>query len=227
MRPWSVVALPEIMSEIIRFENACFSYDGRAVLKNFNLRIEGGEAVLLEGPNGCGKTTLLKVINGLRFLSEGSYYFDGTLIDETFLKNDKNRKNFHQRIGYSFQNPDVQLFNPDVYSEVAFGPRQMGFSDAEIKERVQDAMALLDVSGLSDRVPYHLSGGEKRRVAIASILSVNPEVIVLDEPTNDLDRDSTSNLLRLLKKLKEAGKTLVLVSHDLSLAEIADTIVKM
>jgi cobalt/nickel transport system ATP-binding protein len=206
----------------------CFSYEGQAALRSITLSVAPGETVVLQGDNGCGKSTLLKLLNGLLFPDQGSYFFDGHKINEKSLKDNRFSKKFHQRVGFVFQNADVQLFCGSVEEEIDFGPRQMGLSEAEIARRREDVIALLSIDHLRGRAPYHLSGGEKRKVAIACILSMNPQVLVLDEPLAGLDRKTREWLLGFLLDLKSAGKTMVLATHDDELADLlADTIVYM
>jgi cobalt/nickel transport system ATP-binding protein len=205
-----------------------FSYEGQAALRNITLSVAPGETVVLQGDNGCGKSTLLKLLNGLLFPDQGTYFFDGHKINEKSLKDNLFSKKFHQRMGFVFQNADVQLFCGSVEEEIDFGPRQMGLSEEEIVRRREDVIALLSIDHLRGRAPYHLSGGEKRKVAIACILSMNPQVLVLDEPLAGLDRKTREWLLGFLLDLKSAGKTMVLATHDDELANLlADTIVFM
>jgi cobalt/nickel transport system ATP-binding protein len=128
-------------------------------------------------------------------------------------------KLFHQKIGFVFQNSDVQLFCADVFDEIAFGPRQMGLDEKEVERRVNDCLHFLDIENLKCRQPYHLSGGEKKKVAIACILAMNPEVLVLDEPMNGLDPRTQRWLVEFLIKLNKAGKTLISSTHNLELVQ--------
>lgn len=213
---------------MIRLKNVCCAYDGLIALRHINLEIGRGDTVVLQGSNGCGKSTLLKLLNGLIFSEEGEYVFDGELITQDKMKNSKFSKNFHKRIGFVFQNPDVQLFCNNVHDEIAFGPIQMGLPEEEIKRRVSDLLTLLSIEHLKDRAPYHLSGGEKKRVALASVLSMNPEVLVLDEPLAGLDKSTQDWLLDFLQELQSAGKTLIISTHDDALAHLlGDRIVYM
>ena len=173
---------------MIEIKNLSYSYEkGLKALDNINLNIHKGEAVALIGPNGCGKSTLLKLINGLVFGDSGTYTYENNEISEKRLKDSGVCKLFHKNIGFVFQNSEAQLFTSNVYDEIAFGLRQMEFNEAEVKERVLDVLNLLKIENLKDRQPYHLSGGEKRKVAIASVLVLNPKVITFDEPMNGLD----------------------------------------
>ncbi|MCR5792383.1 MAG: energy-coupling factor ABC transporter ATP-binding protein [Lachnospiraceae bacterium] len=213
---------------MIRLENICFSYEESEALKDISLHIEKGQTVILEGPNGCGKSTLLKIMNGLIFPSKGKYYFEGEEITHKKMQNNVFAKKFHQKLGFVFQNSDVQLFCGNVEDEIGFGPRQMGLTEEEVHKRVEDCLDLLDIQKLRKRPPYHLSGGEKKKVAIACILSMNPEVLILDEPLNGLDRESRKWLLDFLKQLKSSGKTMIIATHDEELKqELKDVVFTM
>ena len=212
----------------ITLNKICYAYDDIVALRYIDLEIKKGETLVLQGPNGCGKSTLLKLLNGLVFANEGQYIFDGKLIDREALKDARFSKIFHQRIGFVFQNPDVQLFCSNVEEEIAFGPMQMGLSENDITKRVDDVIALLDIENLRKRAPYHLSGGEKHKVALACILSMNPDLLIIDEPLAGLDRKSQSWLINFLKDLKKAGKTLVISTHNDELAkDLADRIINI
>lgn len=211
---------------MIKLENFCFEYEDSIALKDINLTINKGECVGLEGDNGSGKTTLIKVLNGLIFGTSGTYTFEDKEINPKSMKDELFAKSFHQKIGYVFQNPETQLFCSSVAQEVAFGPKQMGLSKQEVQTRCADVMQLLGITHLADRAPYHLSGGEKKKTALASVLAMNPEVLVLDEPMNGLDRKSRQVLLQVLLGLKAAGKTLIIATHDENLmTQLADRIV--
>lgn len=202
---------------MIEIKNLFYSYGDSVALNDINLVIRPGEAVALMGANGCGKSTLLKLINGLISPDQGSYSFNGVEITDKKLQDVKFSKLFHQKIGFVFQNSDTQLFTSSVYDEVAFGPRQMGMSEAEVDKRVNDCLCLLSIQSLKNRIPYHLSGGEKRKVAIACVMSLNPEVLVLDEPMNGLDPKTQRWLVEFLNHLNKAGKTLITSTHNLEL----------
>lgn len=199
---------------MIKLENVHFSYKDKIALRDINIEIKEGESVALIGPNGCGKSTLLKVLNGILNPGEGKYIFDDDDITEKKLNDSAFSKSFHKRIGFIFQNSNAQLFCSTVYDEVAFGPRQMGLSEDEVQRRVNDCLELLDIKDLKDREPYNLSGGEKKRVAIASVLSLNPEVLVLDEPLNEIDPKGKKFIRELLIKLNESGKTIICSTHE-------------
>ena len=199
---------------MIVLNDVCYAYDNEPVLKHVNLTIDKGEAVAFYGPNGAGKSTLLKLLNGLIFPEVGSYKFEGQLITPAMMTDHKYSKYFHQKIGFVWQNPDVQLFCSSVEEELAFGPEQMGLSESEVKQRVDDALELLGLVKLRHRAPYYLSGGEKKKTAIASILTMNPAIWALDEPLSALDEKTKAWLIGFLLELKHAGKTIIFSSHD-------------
>ncbi|GAA0070887.1 ABC transporter ATP-binding protein [Clostridium sardiniense] len=199
---------------MIKLENVYFSYKDKIALRDINIEIKEGESVALIGPNGCGKSTLLKILNGILNPEEGKYIFDDDDITEKKLNDTAFSKSFHKRIGFIFQNSNAQLFCSTVYDEVAFGPRQMGLSEKKVQSRVNDCLELLNIKDLKDREPYNLSGGEKKRVAIASVLSLNPEVLVLDEPLNEIDPKGKKFIRELLIKLNESGKTIICSTHE-------------
>ncbi len=209
---------------LIELEHITFSYDSEEppVLRDFSLSVEAGECLALRGDNGAGKTTLFRVLNGLSVAQSGTYRFDGETVTPTLLKNQRWAKGFHKRVGYLFQNPDVMLFNASVREEIAFGPRQMGLPEADIRQRVADCMALFDLAPLEDKAPYHLSGGQKKQVALAAVLALNPEVLILDEPLAGLDGGTRTRLVELLRELRQAGKTLLLATHEDALCAALD-----
>lgn len=204
---------------MIDIKNVSYSYSGINALKDVSLHIGKGEAVALMGSNGSGKSTLLKLLNGIISPDSGVYKFDNEVITHKKLQDPKFSKQFHQKIGFVFQNSETQLFCADVYDEIAFGPRQMGLSESDIEKRVSDCLDLLGIQDFRNRQPYHLSGGEKRKVAIACVLALNPEVLVLDEPMNGLDPRTQRWLVEFLVRLNKAGKTLITSTHNLELVQ--------
>jgi cobalt/nickel transport system ATP-binding protein len=199
---------------MINLDGVSCSYGEGDVLAAVDITIPRGESLAIIGPNGCGKSTLLKLLNGIVLPREGRYTFDGEEVSARSLKKATFAKRFHQRIGFLFQNSDAQLFCPVVHDEIAFGPRQMGLSEEEIDRRVEDCLHLLGIAKLRSRVPYHLSEGEKRKVALASVLALNPEVLVLDEPMNGLDPRMKHFLREIIQSLNESGKTILCSTHD-------------
>ncbi len=210
-------------------KNISYSYEGGGrALDGISLLIEKGTSVALTGDNGCGKTTLLRVLNGLVFPTKGEYLFEGKAIDKRTFKDTKFVKSFHQRIGFVFQNADAQLFCGSVDDEIAFGPRQMEKSETECRQRVDDCLKLLNIEHLRTRAPYATSGGEKRKIAFACVLALNPDALVMDEPLAGLDVMSQQLIINLLKDLRAAKKTLIFATHNESLVKsIADVRVRM
>jgi cobalt/nickel transport system ATP-binding protein len=215
-------------AEIPVFEtrNLTYRYDeGQIALDGVNLSIRVGESVAILGSNGSGKSTLLKLLDGLYFPASGEICAFGQLLTEQNLSKESFNFDFRQRVGLVFQDSDVQLFSPSVWDEVAFSPLQLGITGGEVERRVAEALQALRIEKLSGRAPHRLSGGEKKRVAIASVLSLNPQVWLLDEPTAGLDPRSQSWLIDFILEQRQAGKTMVTATHDLSIVEeIADRI---
>ena len=212
---------------MIKLDDICFAYDSTPVLKHFSTEIADGEFVVIKGDNGCGKSTLLNIINALEFAEIGTYTFDGTVIDKKAVKNEQFAKAFHQKIGYVFQNTDAQLFCSSVYDEIAFAPRQMQLDEAEIAKRVDDMLKLTGTEHLKERAPFHLSMGEKKKVAVASVLAMNPQVLILDEPMNFLDKKSRLWLVEFLNQMHSIGKTIIIVSHTDDFDKMADRIIEL
>lgn len=212
---------------MIKLDDICFAYDSTPVLKHFSTEIADGEFVVIKGDNGCGKSTLLNIINALEFAEIGTYTFDGTVIDKKAMKNEQFAKAFHQKIGYVFQNTDAQLFCSSVYDEIAFAPRQMQLDKAEVAKRVDDMLKLTGTEHLKERAPFHLSMGEKKKVAVASVLAMNPQVLILDEPMNFLDKKSRQWLVEFLNQMHSVGKTIIIVSHTDDFDKMADRIIEL
>lgn len=199
---------------MIEFSKVFYSYNDIQALDDISFKICDGESAAFIGPNGSGKSTLMRIINGLIFPNKGSYLFNGDNINSKRLQDNKFSKAFHKQIGFVFQNSDVQLFCSSVYDEIAFGVRQMGFDEKETDKRVYDVLNLLGIENLKARQPYHLSGGEKKKVAIASVLALNPDVIVLDEPMGGLDPKTKRFVRELMISLNKCGKTIICSTHD-------------
>jgi cobalt/nickel transport system ATP-binding protein len=191
---------------------------GTFALDGIDLEIGAGEHVAVVGANGSGKSTLLKMLDGLVFPTAGTIASFGRALSEEALEDPGFRHEFRSRVGFVFQDADVQLFCPSVFDELAFGPLQLGLAEADVRERIAEAADALRIGGLLDRAPYALSGGEKKRVAIAAVLAMRPDVLLMDEPTNALDPRSQVWLLEVLTEWKAAGRTVVIATHDLSAA---------
>lgn len=213
--------------KIMQLREVSFEYiKDETVLKDINLDIYSGEKVVILGANGSGKSTLQKILNGLIFPTKGDYRAFGQLVTEETLNDELFSKAFRQRVGFIFQNSDSQLFCANVWEEIAFGPLQMKLNFQEVTKRVEEVIKMLNLESLKDRPPYKLSGGEKKKVAIASVLSINPEVMILDEPTNGLDPRTQRWMINLLVELNNAGKTLITCTHNLDIVEeIADRVI--
>lgn len=212
---------------MIKLDDICFAYDSTPVLKHFSMEVANGEFFVIKGDNGCGKSTLLNIINALEFVEIGTYTFGGTVIDKKAMKNEQFAKAFHQKIGYVFQNTDAQLFCSSVYDEIAFAPRQMQLDEAEVAKRVDDMLKLTGTEHLKERAPFHLSMGEKKKVAVASVLAMNPQVFILDEPMNFLDKKSREWLVEFLNQMHSVGKTIIIVSHTDDFDKMADRIIEL
>lgn len=204
---------------MIQMQDICFSYEDAVVLSHFQMEIREGETVILKGPNGCGKSTVLKLMNGLIFPERGTYLFEGKAVTKKTMEDAAFSRDFHRKIGYLFQNADSQLFHNSVEDEIAFALVQMEKEENEIHGRVEDMLTLLDIEKLRRRAPYHLSSGEKKKVALASILVANPRVIILDEPISGLDRSTQEWMLDFFAQMKQAGKTIVIATHNEELAK--------
>ncbi len=205
---------------IFNVTDLCFAYDQKIpALDQVNLTVTAGESLVILGANGCGKSTLLKILDGLFFPDRGSVLAFGNPLTEAAFLEDAFNFDFRRRVGLVFQDSDVQLFMPSVWDEVAFAPLQLGVSKEEVKQRVASALAGLQIEGLRDRPPHQLSNGEKKRVALASVLSLSPDVWLLDEPTAGLDPRSQSWLVEFILNQRQAGKTIITATHDLSIAE--------
>lgn len=208
------------MTPIINLSHISYNYEETSALNDISLEIYAGELIFFTGPNGCGKSTLFKLLNGLIFPTKGEYYFDNKKIDKNTLQDNIFAKSFHKRIGYIFQNPDVQLFNATVYDEIAFGPRQMNLDEEIIHQRVNELLIYLNIQHLQDRPPYHLSGGEQKKVALAAILALNPDVLMIDEPLNGLDNKTRQWFKEFLIDFIKANKTILISTHEQELLSL-------
>jgi cobalt/nickel transport system ATP-binding protein len=207
------MSAPFVLSGVTHEYRAC-----AIALDGIDLTIAAGEHVAVVGANGSGKSTLLKMLDGLVFPTAGTITSFGRPLTEDALEDPAFRREFRSRVGFVFQDADVQLFCSNVFDELAFGPLQLGLSEADVRARVAEAAEALRIGKLLDRAPYALSGGEKKRVAIAAVLAMRPDVLLMDEPTNALDPRSQVWLLEVLAEWKAAGRTVVIATHDLSAA---------
>ncbi len=205
---------------IFDLHHVCYAYEHKhPALDDVTLSICAGESIAVLGSNGCGKSTLLKILDGLYFATSGTVQAYGQPLTEPAFSDDQFNFAFRRRVGLVFQDSDVQLFCPSVWEEVAFAPLQMGLDQREVQTRVDEALAALRIEKLRERAPHHLSGGEKRRVALASVLALGPEVWLLDEPTTGLDPRSQSWLVDFITAQRGVGKTVITATHDLSIVD--------
>jgi cobalt/nickel transport system ATP-binding protein len=197
-------------SAVITVADLHYTYaEGQTALQGFSCAIEAGETVGLVGPNGAGKTTLFLCLAGVFVPKVQTLQLAG--LD---LRQAEQRRRLPSHVGIVFQNSDDQLFNSTVFDDVAFGPMNLGLSADEVRRRVAEALAQVGMTGHEQRVPFHLSGGEKRRVALAGVLAMRPEVLLLDEPSMYLDPRGRRELIRLIQQL---GGTKIIASHDLEM----------
>lgn len=195
---------------MIEVKEVSFSYNGskKQTLSNMNFKIEDGKSVGIIGANGAGKSTMLKLLVGLELDYQGTIMIDNLKVEK------QNLQEIRQKIGYVFQDSDSQLFMPNVYEDVAFAPRNYGFSKEEVNERTAEALKSIGIEELQDRQIYRLSGGEKKLVSIATVLSMKPDILIFDEPTIALDPKNRRRFINVLNSLKG---TKIVTSHDLDL----------
>ncbi len=197
----------------LEIKNLAFAYpDGNQALFGVNLTIQKGERVALLGPNGAGKTTLVLHLNGIHETQQGEVLIAGTKVDN---ENKDTLKLIRSKVGIVFQDPDDQLFMPTVEEDVAFGPYNMGLRDDDLKKVVDESLNAVGMLEYKDRPPHHLSFGQRRRVAVATVLAMKPEILILDEPSSNLDPASRRELAEILEKL---NITVLMVTHDLPYA---------
>lgn len=214
------------VAALFELRDVCFNYDGIPALRGLSLEIAAGERLALLGANGSGKSTLLRLLDGLYSPAQGSISFDGTPLTPLRLQDDRFALPFRRRVGLVFQNPDVQLFNPTVWDEVAFAPLQLQWPKERVIARVDQTLELMRIAQLRDRPPHRLSGGEKKRVALASVIVLDPDVLLLDEPTATLDPLSQSQMIDLIQEWKGTAKTVIAATHQLEIVEdIAERVV--
>jgi cobalt/nickel transport system ATP-binding protein len=217
----SLASDPHPAEPLLVCEDLSYSYLERfPALDAVSLEVRSGEKVALLGANGCGKSTLLKILDGLLFPSAGTYRAFGEPVTENNLEDEQFSMGFRSRVGFIFQNSDAQVFSPTVREDIAFGPLQLGWPREKIAGRIDDVLSMLEIGDLACRAPFQLSGGERKRVAIATVLVMNPEVLLFDEPTAALDPRTQHWLAELIVELNAAGKTIVLATHDLEVLDL-------
>lgn len=215
------------MDNIIEVKNITFEYEDdelkKAVLNNFSLNIERGSFTVILGHNGSGKSTLAKLLNGLYKPTDGEI-----LVDGISTKDEEHEIEIKRRVGLVFQNPDNQLVASVVEEDVAFGPENLGHEPSVIRQEVDEALKAVDMYEFRKSTPHRLSGGQKQRIAIAGIIAMKPDCIVLDEPTAMLDPKGRAEIISTIKKLnRENGITVVLITHFMEEAEDADRVIVM
>ena len=213
--------MPDIIFDV---QNITYRYENVPAISDLTLSVKRNQRIAILGANGSGKSTLLRLLDALYFCEKGSISAFGENLTEEAFQDDEFAFRFRKRVALVFQNPDVQLFNPTVFDEVAFAPLQLRWSKDEIRRRVAETLDVMEISHLKDRSPHRLSGGEKKRVALASVLILDPEVLLLDEPTAALDPKSQGKVIDLLVGWGlGSAKTVITATHDLDIVEdIAD-----
>lgn len=200
---------------MIELKNISYRYpQGSEALAGINLSFNEGEKLVVAGPNGAGKSTLFLILNGILKPLSGSYFFNGKQVKYT----NADLMQLRQNVGIVFQEPDSQIFAASVYDEVAFGPLNLQLPHAQVRQQVAMALVALDIEKLKDRPPHLLSYGQKKRVTIASVLAMNPKIIIFDEPTSGLDPLHAAEIIALLDELHQQGKTIIISTHDMNLA---------
>jgi cobalt/nickel transport system ATP-binding protein len=194
-----------------------YDYRGQPALTGLNLHVHAGERIALIGPNGSGKSTLMRLLCGLAFAAKGTALAFGTPLTEARFEDEAAHYAFRRRVGIVFQNPDIQLFNPTVFDEIAFGPLQLGWEKPRIRAAIAEQLERFELTHLKDRAPHRLSGGEKKRVALASVLATEPDVLLLDEPTAALDPQSRDKLVHFLAGHLGETRTVITATHDLDI----------
>ena len=217
------------MNALYRLSNVRYAYLNRfSAVQIERMEIPRSARIALIGANGSGKSTLLKLLDGLYFPQQGVVEFDGNSLTEERLREDSVHFAFRKRVGFLFQDPEVQLFSPTVWDEICFAPLQLGWEKEKIRDAGEKTLEQFGLQPLRDRPPYRLSIGEKKKVALASVLVIDPEVLLMDEPTASLDPRTQSVLLELLHQWGENHKTIVTSTHDLSiLKEVCDQVFVM
>jgi cobalt/nickel transport system ATP-binding protein len=219
----NVKGASQVGSPILSFENVTYKYpDGTIALKDISFSIEHGKKIALIGNNGAGKSTLFLLLNGILKPTAGSIKFK----DKKLTYTRKEIRQIRKQVGIVFQNPETQLFSSSVYEDIKFGPKNLGINPEELEKTVNEAMILTETETLKDKPPHFLSIGQKKRVAFAGIIAMNPELMILDEPTAGLDPYYSMKIMELLQNLNNENRTILLSTHNVDLAyEWADEVI--
>lgn len=211
---------------IFELKDVYFAYQGKfPALCGIDIKIEKGKKISVIGANGCGKSTFLQILDGLIFADRGILSFCGQPLSENIFNDAKFSREFRRKVGFIFQNSDAQLFCPTVKEDIVFGPLQLGLAKNQTEKRLEELVSVLGIGALLERPSHQLSIGEKRKVAIASTLIIDPDVLILDEPTAGLDPLTTRHIIDFLIAANLNGKTIITATHDLHIVEeISDTV---
>jgi cobalt/nickel transport system ATP-binding protein len=206
---------------VFRLRDLRYRYhDRHLALGGVDLEVHQGEQVAVLGANGSGKSTLLKLLDGVLTPSDGELEVFGVPVRSVTGGSEEDAFRFHRRVGLVFQDPDIQLFSATVFDDVAFGPLQLGLGQQEVRAACDEALDQMGIAHIADRAPFELSGGEKKRAAIASVLSLRPDVLLLDEPTASLDPRTTWTLVNLIMELGRTGTTIITATHQLEIVPL-------
>lgn len=211
----------------ISLQDICYSYGQEAEggqlralsLAHVSLNLYPGHTYVVTGPNGCGKSTLFRILAGLSFPESGRYLFHGEAVTRDRMNDREWSKTFYRRLGFLFQNSETQLFCKSVREEIEFGLLQLGLSGEEVQRRTEQYMDMLDIGALAERAPFHLSGGEKKRTALAAVLAMQPQTLILDEPEAGLDEDGEAWVTGFLASLKQEDRLIIIATHSRRLAQ--------
>lgn len=215
---------------LIELQSISFRYpsESAVALDGITASFDRGNCYCIAGPNGCGKSTLFRILLGLDFPTEGHYYLDGEEVTAQSMKKEAFSSSLHRRIGFLFQNSEVQLFTRSVEDEIAFGLGQLGMQPEAVRERTDHYIGLFELSQIRHRAPFTLSGGEKKRTALAAVCAMEPEVLVMDEPLAGLDEDGQQWMTGFIRSLRDDGKLFIIATHSPAFAaSVADEVIHM
>lgn len=214
----------------IQLDHVSFAYAGEAVpsLNDVTTAFDKGECVCIEGPNGCGKSTLFRILLGLSYPTRGTYTLEGETVDAKSMKEEAFAAKLHRKIGFLFQNSEVQLFTGSVEEEIAFGLEQLGLPETEVDRRTEEYLRMFDLAAIRHKAPFNISGGEKKRTALAAVFAMEPEILVMDEPLSGLDEDGQAWLTDFIRGLHSKERLILIATHNRELsAAVADRVVRM